>query len=63
MTEPRPYLIPPGWRAVVEDTIERLERRAAQGEAFAKLALPGWYAELQRIEEVEPTHDEESQSF
>ena len=56
MNDPLPA--PPHWRAVVEDTIERLERRAEAGETFARLALAGWYAELQTITHEEYRDDE-----
>lgn len=51
MLDPLP--VPPGWREHVKATIERLERRAAQGETFARLALAGWYDELRRIKETD----------
>lgn len=37
------------WLERILDTIERLEKRAAAGETFALLALPGWRAELERV--------------
>lgn len=55
--------IDPVWRATVEDTIARLERRAATGEQFARLALAGWYAELKRIKEGIATHDDKPQGL
>lgn len=44
-------LIDERWLARVEETIARLERRAAAGEVYAQLALVGWRAELGRLEE------------
>ena len=44
-------LIDERWLARVQETIERLERRAQAGERFARLALVGWVAELERLEE------------
>lgn len=43
-------LIDARWLARVLETIERLERRAAQGERYAQLALVGWKEELRRLE-------------
>jgi hypothetical protein len=62
MTTNEPLPVPPGWRKVVKDTIERLEKRAAQGELFATLALDGWKDERDRLKEVEPTQDGEQLS-
>ena len=44
-------LIDERWLARVVETIERLERRAADGERFAQLALVGWREELRRLQE------------
>lgn len=39
----------PNYRARVIELIAQLEQRAADGEQFARLALPGWQAELARL--------------
>jgi hypothetical protein len=46
-------LIAPSERTRVQDTIDRLEKRAAAGEEFAQKALPAWRRELGRIERGE----------
>ena len=46
-------LIDDAWIATVRDTIKRLERRAADGELYARLALAGWVRELERLERGE----------
>lgn len=39
----------PSYRAYVEALISKLAQRAADGEQFARLALPGWQQERARL--------------
>ena len=49
--------LPPESRAPVVETIRELEQRAAAGEVFARLALPGWYQALAKIDESETYYE------